>query len=102
MAEKSLFSGRVRIVFRQSKPMVTVMVVIAIVFSLAAMGILGWSIYDMHRQTEKMRSEAAALEYENEELRRKAQQVDSVQGLLEIAEEELGLVDPNTVIIDAE
>ena len=76
--------------------------VIAVVFSMAAMGVLGWSVYDMHRQTERMRSEAAALEYENGELEKKIRQADSVQGLLDIAEEELGLVNPNTIIIDAE
>lgn len=102
MAEKGLFSGRVRIIFRHSRPIVKIMVVIAIVFSVTALGVLGWSIYDLHSQTEQMRAEAAALEYENGQLESKIQQADSVQGLLAAAAEKLGLVKPGTVIIDAE
>ena len=102
MTEKSLFSGRVKLVIRHSRPLVKVMVVVALVFSLAAMGILGWSIYDLRSQTRQMRNEAAALEFQNEELAEKNRNADSVQGLLDIAEEELGLVDPDIIIIDAE
>jgi len=34
------------------------------------------------------------------ELKEKTQQVDSVQGVQTIAKEELGLVDPNTILIE--
>ena len=40
------------------------------------------------------------LEYANTELVEKTENLGSVQSVREIAQEELGLVDPNTVILD--
>ena len=55
---------------------------------------------NIRQETENLREEAAAVEYENEDLEEKIDEVDSVQGVQNIAEEELHMVDPNTVIID--
>ena len=41
-------------------------------------------------------------EYANEMLDQKTEELGSVQSIQDIAKEELGLVDPNTVIIDPE
>lgn len=47
-----------------------------------------------------MQSQAAELEYENDVLEKKIDQLDSEQSVKDIAEEELGLVDPDVVVID--
>jgi cell division protein FtsB len=47
-----------------------------------------------------MQQQAAELEYENEELKKKIDQLDSEQSVKDIAREELGLVDPDEVIVD--
>ena len=52
------------------------------------------------RLTAEHLAQAAELEYENEILEQKIGQLDSVQGVIDIAKEELGMVDPNVAVID--
>jgi cell division protein FtsB len=51
-------------------------------------------------QTEDMRQEAMALEQRNDDLADKISILDSVQSVEQIAQEELGMVKPDTVIIN--
>ena len=53
-------------------------------------------------QTEDLRAQAAALEQENSDLEEKIQNLGSVQSVLEIAQEELGLVSSDTVVFQPE
>ena len=53
-------------------------------------------------QIADLKEEASGLEYTNEELERKTEELGSVQSIQDIAEEELGLVDPDTVIFQPE
>ena len=46
--------------------------------------------------------QAAAMEGENTDLREKIENVGSVQGIRQIAQDELGLADPDTVLIHPE
>ena len=74
--------------------------ILLILFSTAALVALRWVHNGIREQTEKLRSEAAAVEYANSELERKTANLDSVQSVQEIAKEELGLVDPRAVVVD--
>ena len=71
-----------------------------ILFSIAALVALRWVHNGINSEIQKMKDEAAAVEFANQQLTEKKEAVDSVQGIQEIAREELGLVDPDTVLID--
>jgi len=47
-----------------------------------------------------MKEEAGQLLEENAELKEKAENADSVQGMMDIAESELGYVDPDTTFFE--
>ena len=92
----------VKIVFRRSRPLTKVVVIAAILLSMAALIALRWTLNDIQAETQDMRSEAARLEQENAELEEKIGELGSVQSMMDIAEEELGLVDPDTVVIETD
>lgn len=98
---KKIFS-RIQLVKRRSKKLTVVMIVIAIVLSMGALTALHLSKTALENHTADLRDKAAHLEAENAELEEDIKQVDSVQGLVEIAEEELGLVQPDTIFFKPE
>lgn len=90
----------VKVELRHSPLALKVIVTVLILFSMAALITLRWVHDGLREQTENLRNEAAAMEYANSELEEKTQSLGSVQSIQDIAKEELGLVDPNMVIID--
>lgn len=92
----------VKVVLRPSPMALKIVVTVLIVFSMGALIALRWVHNAIRAQTENLRSEAAAIEYANSELEEKTKNLGSVQSIRDIAKEELGMVDPNAVIIDAE
>ena len=93
---------RRRLVMRSSSTALKIMMAVLIVFSMAALAALAWVRGSIRSQVENLRQEAAAIEQENRELQEKIENLGSVQSVQDIAREELGLVDPNTVMIQPE
>ena len=87
-------------VIRPSSLLLKIVVILLIVFSTAALIALSWVRQSIQLQTEALKHEAVVLEMENDELARKISILGSVQSVQEIAQEELGLVSPDTVIIE--
>lgn len=102
MDETKKTSPKVKVIFCRSKFLTKVVVIAAIVLSTAALITLRWAQNDLERQNQQIRTEAAALEQKNAELEQKIDQLGSVQSVQDIAEEELGLVDPNTIFFKPE
>jgi len=100
MAERKNPFRNIKLVFRPASPALKIAVIILIVCSMAALIALTWVRASILNRTEDLREEAAGLEYENAELEDKIADIGSVESIMDIAQEELGLVDPNTVIID--
>lgn len=94
--------GKVQIVWRHSSLLLKALVILLIVFSMAAMVALAWVQGSIQEQTQQMLSEAAALEEKNQTLEERIQSVDAVDTIRDIAKEELGLVDPDTILIRPE
>ncbi len=94
--------SRTKIEYRRSRPLTKIVAVSAIVLSMVALLTLRLAQNDVQRQTQEMMSEAARLEQENAQLEEKIENLGSVTGVEQIAEEELGFVDPDTVLIDTE
>ena len=91
-----------RIEWRSSSKLLKLVVAALIVFSMAALLALGWMGKGIAERTQAQKEAAAALEQENADLQEKIDKVDSVEGVRDIAREELGLVDPDTIVIQPE
>ena len=89
----------IRLVYRRSSPLLKCVVLAAIVLSTAALLMLHISIRDTRQEIDALRSEAARLEQENNRLEQNIGNLGSVQGVQNTAQEELGLVNPDTVVI---
>ena len=102
MAEKSITVGRFQLMYHRSKPMVKIVVIVAILFSMLAVIAMTWVRGNIYDRTAKLRGEAVSLEQEIAELEDRIQKIGSVHSVKQIAEEELDLVDPDTVIFKTE
>ena len=102
MEEKKVQIKNIQLVFRRSTTLLKVVVIILVVFSMAALSALAWVQYRIGSQTETMRQEAAVLEQENQDLKRKVKNPGAVTVVEEIAQQELGLVRPGTIFIKPE
>lgn len=96
------FLSRIKIEYRRSRPLTKMVAVAAIALSMVALLTLSWAKYDVQKQTQEMMGEAARLEQENAQLEQKIDSLGSVQSAEQIAQEELGMVSPDTVLIDTE
>lgn len=98
MAQLEKIFSRIQLVYRRSQTATKIMVILALVLSMGSLITLRLTMNDLQNRTENLRSEAAALEYENSELKSDIAQLGSVQSVVDIAEEELGLAQPGTVV----
>lgn len=90
---------RYRVVFSQSSPLLKILVVLLLTFSLVALAALTWVKLSVEKQTEAMREEVVAVSGENQKLENRLADMESDDTVKEIAKEELGLAEPGTVII---
>lgn len=100
MDEKTNPFRKVKVVVRPSPTALKIVVILLILFSMVALIALRWVTNSIRQETENLREEAAAVEQENKDLQEKIDELDSVKGVQAIAEEELDMVDPDTVIVD--
>jgi cell division protein FtsB len=90
--------SRIRLVYRRSSTLLKCAVLAAIILSTAALLTLRFSIQRNQQQLEQLRTQAARLEQENQDLVRYTDEIGTVQSIQRIAQEELGLVDPDAII----
>ena len=100
MEERKLQIGKVQVILRHSSPVLKAVVIVLIVFSMAALGALMWVQAGLQSQVRSMTAEATAILDENEQLSHRLETPGDVKTIREIAEEELDLVTPDTVLIE--
>lgn len=98
-AIKNPFRG-VKVEYTSSHPLTKVVVIALILVCMAALITLRWSGNQLKDEIGDLRGEAAQLESDNEKLGELVNDPDSVEGLEQVAEESLGYVDPDTIVID--
>ena len=98
-AIKNPFRG-VKVEYTSSHPLTKVVVIALILVCMAALITLRWSGNQLKDEIGDHRCEAAHLESDNEKLGELVDDPDSVEGLEQVAEESLGYVDPDTIVID--
>ena len=102
MEERKFNLKNVQLILRPNVPVLKILVILLVVFSMAALISLGWVQYRVGQQTEQLRWKASELEQANSELERKIADLGSVTSVEEIARDELGLVRPDTIYIKPE
>ena len=100
MAEKKNPLRNAKVVIRQSPASLKIVLIVLILFSIVTLAALRWVHTGILQETENLREEASALEHAKDQLEKKTGELGTVKSVEEIAKEELGLVDPDTVIID--
>ena len=100
MVKKAHPQTKRKLVFRSSPTALKVVLIVLILFSMVALLALRWVHTGILAETENLRDEAAAIDHANSELERKTDELGSLGSIEEIAKDELGLVDPDTIIID--
>ena len=100
MAKKSTQSKYVKVEVRPASHILKIILILLILFSVVALVALRWVHNGILTQIDELKDEASGLEYANEVLDQKTEELGSVQSIQDIAKEELGLVDPDTILID--
>ena len=90
---------RVKLVFRKSRPVTKVVALCAVVFSIVALLALQSAILASREQTAGLLSQAGKLEQENQDLADKLSIQGTREYVIRVARELLGLVTPDTVIV---
>lgn len=97
MANLKKFIGSLRLVRIKGRKLTVVMLIIAMVLSMSTLAMLHILTAREKKATEELRQKATDLTIENEELQEDIDQAGSIQSIVEIAEKELGLVQPDSV-----
>lgn len=92
----------IRLVYRRSSTLVKCVVLATIVLSTVALITLRAAVLDAKVKDQALKSEAAKLEDEIQALQEDLEKVGSQDSIEEIAQKELGLVDPDSVFFVTE
>lgn len=94
------FLSRIRLVYRRSSTLLKCVVAATLVLATIALLVIRGSVLEYQKRTDELRKEAAALEAQNQQLQEDMGQQNTVEGILKIAREKLGLVDPDSIIFE--
>ena len=87
---------------RPASNILKIVLIVLIVFSIVALAALRWVHGGILSEIDALKDEASGLEYANQVLDQKTEELGSIQSIQDIAKEELGLVDPDTILIAPE
>ena len=99
---KEFKTGKFKVKLRSAPVKLKAMLIVLIVLSTAALVALRWVHNGIQAETQRKTEQAAAMEGANADLQEKIDSIGSVQSIRQIAQDELGLADPDTVLIHPE
>lgn len=91
---------KIRFVRRRSSMLTKAVLLSVVAFSTAALLALNAALVSIRQDTEDLRNQAAALEQQQQDLENRIDQLGTDDSTKQIAKEELGLVEPGTIIIN--
>ena len=94
------FLSRFQLQYRRTPTLHKVVVAAAIVLSSLTLVTLRLAHWEAEETLAELRQQVAAQEQRNEDLRHDIDELGTTDSVREIAREELGLVDPDTIIIE--
>ena len=92
----------IRLVYRRTPMVIKVVLLVAIVFSTVTLLTIRGLLLKTEAEAEALRQQAQQEEQEKQDLTEKNEGLGSVDSIEDIAQGELGLVDPDSVIIQPE
>ena len=102
MSKLEKFFSKFQLVKLRSRKITIIMLIVAIVLTTGALTALHLFKSQLQNRTDALREEAARLEMENAALQEDIDQVGSIQSIVEIAEKEVDLVQPDAVFYQVE
>ena len=99
---KEFKTGKFKVKLRSAPVKLKAVLIVLIGLSTAALVALRWVHNGIQAETQRKTEQAAAMEGENADLQEKIDSIGSVQSIRQIAQDELGLADPDTVLIHPE
>ncbi len=90
----------VKVVFSRSPLAARVIILCALAVCIALLVTLGVMTAQAREKAKALKEQAAALEQQNAALEQHIDDLNTLEGIENIAKEELGLVDPDTIIFD--
>ena len=102
MKQLKRFLASTKVVYRKSTALTKIVVAAAVALSIAALLTLRIATDNTRQQTEQLRQQAITAEQEQRRLQEYLSQRGTVQEILRIAQERLGLAEPDSVIIQPE
>ena len=100
MAKQFNTPGQAKVVFRKSGSVLKIVAAVTMVACLVTALTLGIAIFTVQQRIDSLRQRAAELQADNALLQQYIDELDSVQGIERIAFDILGLINPDTIIID--
>lgn len=100
MANIHEFLNRFQLQYRRTPTLNKVVVAAAIVLSSVTLISLRLGHWEAEAQLAQLQQRAAVLEQQNEDLRQDIDALGTTDSIREIAREELGMVDPDTIIFE--
>ena len=92
--------SRFQLQYRRTPTLNKVVVAVAIVLSSLTLVTLRLAHWEAEETLAELRQQVAAQEQRNEDLRHDIDELGTTDSIRQIAREELGLVDPDTIIIE--
>ena len=99
MSKKSHPLADIKVVRRKSSTLTRIVIITAIVLSMATLLTLRAATDAAHRRTEELRQQAVILEQESQRLEEYEKQKGTFQEIIRIAQEKLGMILPDSAII---
>ena len=93
---------KIKVVFRKGSLSLKVAVLVLVALSLTVLLVVWVYKQQAKEDYERLRDQAITLEQSNSRLEAAIEKLGTVEGIFQIAREELGLVDPDTVILEPE
>ena len=100
MEKIRFFLSRFQLQYCRTPALHKVVVAVAIVLSSVTLISLRLVQWEAEEKLAELQQQAAILEQRNEELRQDIEGLGTTDSIREIAREELGLVDPDTIIFE--
>ena len=91
-----------KIVFRRGKPLTKIVLAAMLAVCIVAMVVIRANIARERERLAASEAKAKAQVQKQDELQDKIDKVGSQEGIVDIAGEELGLYDPDTIIVETE
>lgn len=100
--KRAIMTQKVQLTFQKASPLVNTVIAAAIGLSAVALISLRLAQWEAEKTTRNLLDRAEDLRRENARLQEMVDDLGTVSSIRRIAAEELGLVDPNTIIFDSE